>query len=498
MRLEFHQVGAWPPNAWLAKCVSGSELVRVLHGSGVEVCDEFFCEAVWDGPYVQGDFDRTDIIAGSGGRLRADGVTFVSAGNPVDRLNSFSDATTAWISNSLACLLSEIGADVNITYPRYYQDFFSIAHGLKRYRRTLPTSRGDVSLTYFDNLHWNGHSLRQTAKPVINRDFADFDRYLRFLRGCLAVVAGNLADPARRRPYRMLATTSTGYDAPMVTALLAEQGCADTLCFDQSHQGESDSGEEIAKILNVSPHKIPLAGWRGMPNPEPAFLAGNSIGEELRFKSAEAMLENRVLFTGYLGDKMWGLDADEDLSPDFVRTDCAGTGFTEYRLWARFIHCPLPCWGGRQVADIRNISMQPDLKPWRLASGYDRPIPRRILEEKGVPRESFGVRKRNSSSFLHNHANYLTPASMQEFLEWLKQNQWQWIRQFKLPPLRGDLIDQLSFHTVNWFVDWGKTMPLIWRFAASFADRPVGIRRHVFPWAMSVAKQRYVRITRPD
>jgi hypothetical protein len=491
LRFQFTEVGTWPPNAWIAKCEVDEDCVLVLHGNGVEIAEEFFCEAVWAGPYAGADFDRTDIIAGSGGRLRADGITFVGSGNPVDRLNSYADEKTAWISNSLACLLTVIEADVDVTYRNYYRDFFSIAHGLKKYKRTIDTSRGEATLTYFDNLNWDGRTLRQMAKPIMHRDFENFDAYLGFLRESLSAFSQNMAAGERRSPYSMLATTSTGYDAPTVTALLAEFGCKETLCFDQSHQGENDSGEAIAKLLNVVPLNVPLGGWRNFPNPEPAFLAANAIGEELRFKSAETTLRDRVLFTGYLGDKMWGLDPDEDLTPDYVRTDCAGSGFTEYRLWARFIHCPLPCWGGRQVADIRKISEQPELRPWRVNSDYDRPIPRRILEQKGVPRALFGTRKRNSSSFLHNHANYLTPASMHDFMQWLKQHQGEWFKQLRIPPFRGDRVDQLSFHTASWLIERGKGIPLIWKRAERLESQPIGVRRFVFPWAMSVAKRRY-------
>src|SRR5438067_688694 len=34
------------------------------------------------------------------------------------------------------------------------------------------------------------------------------------------------------------------------------------------------------------------------------------------------------------------------------------------------------------------------MAPWRLGSDYDRPIPRRILEEAGIPRQLFGTRKK--------------------------------------------------------------------------------------------------------
>ena len=52
----------------------------VAHGLGVETTPEWFCEAAWAGEYQRGDFDRTDIVAGTGGRIRNGTVVFVSAG----------------------------------------------------------------------------------------------------------------------------------------------------------------------------------------------------------------------------------------------------------------------------------------------------------------------------------------------------------------------------------------------------------------------------------
>ena len=40
-------------------------------GPWVELRSNWFCEAAWDGQFDQGDFDRTDIVAGSGGKLVA-------------------------------------------------------------------------------------------------------------------------------------------------------------------------------------------------------------------------------------------------------------------------------------------------------------------------------------------------------------------------------------------------------------------------------------------
>ena len=78
---------SWPRLAWLAICQPGSP-VRITHGPGVETCRDWFCEAVWDGPFPSGNFDDTDVVFGSGGRRREDGVIFVSSTATQDRLHA--------------------------------------------------------------------------------------------------------------------------------------------------------------------------------------------------------------------------------------------------------------------------------------------------------------------------------------------------------------------------------------------------------------------------
>src|SRR5439155_9750268 len=82
MRLRYTALPAWPPLAWLARLTPG-DTVEVFHGSDVAIEQEWFGEAVWDGPYPLGDMDHTDVVFGSGGRLRwgllGSSVTFVSS-----------------------------------------------------------------------------------------------------------------------------------------------------------------------------------------------------------------------------------------------------------------------------------------------------------------------------------------------------------------------------------------------------------------------------------
>jgi hypothetical protein len=123
MELVYEPIAGWPPLAWIAACDRASGQVRVRHGPSVETRDDWFCEAVWAGEFGEGDFDRTDLIVGSGARLRDGRLVFVSSGTTVDRLQSMETSEGVLVSNSLPCLMEAADATVDPTYPNYYERF---------------------------------------------------------------------------------------------------------------------------------------------------------------------------------------------------------------------------------------------------------------------------------------------------------------------------------------------------------------------------------------
>ncbi len=131
MRFRFEQKNNWPPLAWLVIIDRNTDaIIKVQHGSQVEVQNDWFCEAVWAGEFGSGDFDRTDLIAGSGGRLRDGRLTLVSSGSTVDRLQSTEHEQRQYISNSLACLLAATGLVFDVAYRYYPDNFYSIVKGI--------------------------------------------------------------------------------------------------------------------------------------------------------------------------------------------------------------------------------------------------------------------------------------------------------------------------------------------------------------------------------
>ena len=486
MHFRYTPVPDWPPLAWLACGHRGDPTVEVFHGLDVETTPDGFSEAVWDGEFARAGFDETDLVFGSGARRRGGGVTFVSSGSTVDRLHSHEAAGRVCVANSLACLLVAIGADVDPTYAGYYADFKSISDGLARYARSVATSAGPVRLTYFHNLVWDGRALRERPKPAPRRDFGDFAAYRGFLEASLAGLAQNLSSSGRAVPLRMLGTISSGYDSPAVTVLAQPYGLQEAIAFEPSSSGAPDSGGAIAQALGVRLRRLARDAWRGPDAPaapELPFLAADAKGEDVYFRGAEAHLARRVLVTGYHGDQMWS-KRPRAPSADIVRGDQSGLSLSEYRLWAGFIHLPVPFLGVRQIGDVSALSRSAAMAPWDVPGAYSRPICRRIVETAGVPRDAFGVRKQTASVLFFERDDMLSPGSLADYGAWLREHAADWSARGLAAPTRSPSAA-------------ARLRAALARLAPPRLRNALGLAHgsrlfpHLFPWAVERAKARY-------
>src|SRR5688572_21902786 len=303
LQLSYRPAPTWPAGAWLAHCRRGTPDVHVTHGSAVVTTPEWFGEIVWAGEFSEGAFDTTDIVFGSGGRLRADaGLTFVGSASTVDRLQTLRRGADVWVSNSLACLLAGTDTSVDVAYASYARDFRTVVRGLRGYRRSLPTNRERVELVYYDNLYWNGTRLSQRAKPRPHRDLGSFERYRAFLDGALSQLSRNMDAPGRTAPYRFLGTVSSGYDSATAAALARNHGLREVITFTEARGGEGDSGAPVAAALGLSLRAFARDAWQttetgpsGLAPPEALFLASDGKGEDVYFRAAQPLLRGRVL-----------------------------------------------------------------------------------------------------------------------------------------------------------------------------------------------------------
>ncbi|MEO8176223.1 MAG: hypothetical protein ABI626_06145 [Sphingomicrobium sp.] len=433
MRFSYELAASWPPLAWLAQCEVGSDSVRLIHGPGVECRADWFCEAVWDEDFAAGDFDRTDLVFGSGGRVRDGRVVFVSAGAPIDRLQFATHDNLTLVSNSLACLLERIEARFDPDFRGYDQFFEQVVLGVDQDFPNLPIAGGGVGMMYFHNLKWAGGQLRRSPKPAPHRDFGTFEKYSGFFTGALRRIGDNMASGERSAPLDWLGTISQGYDSPTCAAVAREAGLKQVFTHDESRPGTRDDGVAIAGILGLDCVMVDRLAWKGRPAPEPLFLAADAQGKEVMVAGIPFSLNRRVMLTGHGGDRAWSLEFHPRRLPAYPELEPgppesmpgrwhSGLSMTEYRLHQGFIHLPAPFMGLRQIADLQKLSRSDEMAAWDIGGSYNRPICRRILEQAGVPRTLFGTAKTGASIRFLRGEDAWSASGKRAFFGWLRQH----------------------------------------------------------------------------
>lgn len=495
---RYREVERWPPLGWLAACAPDRDAVTVFHGPAVETRRDWFGEIVWDAPFPQGGFDRTDVVFGTGGRWRDGDVTFVPSGTMVDRLQHLERGGTTWVSNSLVCLAAVHEAEVDPTYGGYLYDFRSVTEGIGRSDDRLETTAGTVRLTYYRNLRWDGRALEEVPKPRPDRRFLGFDEYRAFLFGRLEGLSDNLSDERRDRPFHMLGTLSSGYDSPAVAALCREVGLERAITFTEARRGIDDSGEEIGRALDLRVEPYRRSTWLETRFAEVPFLAGSATAGEVYLSGSADRLSGAVLMTGEYGGNLWSRRRTD---PDGVLEtgDPAGLSLTEYRLWEGFVHCPVPYLGARRADDVLAISNSPEMRPWTVGGYYDRPIPRRIVEEAGCPRRAFGQAKAYGAvSFSHPDV-FWSRDSAREFVRWLRERRGEWLRRAKVPPGLVSRVARPIQRAGRALADSyevvgrdGSAPPALLRKLRFLGEREY-LFKFMFPWALERATGRYPR-----
>jgi hypothetical protein len=386
------------------------------------------------------------------------------------------------------------------TFTGYFAFFESIIRGVRSYERDLPTSAGAAHLVYFDNLVWDGRELREAEKPFSKRDFSTYAAYRSFLDATLRDMTENLSAAVRRFPYRWLGTMSSGYDSLTAAVLAKPFGLDEAISFTSARGGGADSGQVAAGILGIPLALVPRDAWSRTPLAEVPFIAADAKGEDVFMRGAEAKLLGRTLLTGHFGGRAWDKNA-KGLSDDIARGDQSGMALTEYRLWAGFIHCPLAFLGVRQVPDLHQLMLSPEMKPWDVGGRYNRPLARRIIESAGIPRGTFAVHKRAGSVLFFQRHSFLSPDSLRDFQRWLRDHTEEWrTRGLELPALEPGrrTLKQRAAALASWIVrglSWmsGNRIGLLEgagrRFSNIAAREP--LFRYVFPWAIARAKDRY-------
>lgn len=380
--------------AWCAQ-IDGSA-ARVVGGSRVEAGTDFVVEGAWAGPFadgpIPGSFHCGTAIRTAGHHLR-----LWTTSSPIDRIAVVRDGARAWISNSLAFALAASGRSLD---PAAWW-IRSLVLGIESSARStsvLPLRGGGQV-----EVLWRGEAiLTLPGGPLVPVptpapcSFSDFAAYRDHLTATTRELLANALDPSRERPLAPLLTLSSGFDSTAASAVCSSLGVTDALTMVRSHGDvRIDDARRAAQALGLELREVDRRRWRTAPEWADAELAASGVAlSDAPFRAMEAEVSGRLVVGGHNGDDVWALvnrRSYRDSLVGFGRYE--GRGLCEWRLRAGCVVLPLPMIASSAHRSIERISQSDEMRPWRLGVPYDRPIPRRIAEEAGVPRGAFGHHK---------------------------------------------------------------------------------------------------------
>jgi hypothetical protein len=388
-----------PSLAWVAVVESGRADVHLTHGPGVIIGQDFALEGAWDGEATEVGFLNAQVILGSG-IVAKDGLLKIrGSSHTLERVWVVRLAAGLVVSNSLPFALASANQTLPLSLAHVEADLLSFIDGPTGIRSEIRLSASAVlwqwvcaDLSVDPSL--SVLAVQRAKCPPIFDTFAEYEHWV---LSTSAAVCENAKAVGRPATYAPLATVSRGYDSPACAVIARHCGATEAITFSEARTGyatSTDDGTEIATVLGLQTHRYAretYLGGTGMP--EMACLASGGGGEDVVLAAAQEKLAGSVLFTGFLGDTLWGLHGDPSASRALRIRYPGGGSLGEYRLRVGFVHLPIPILLLASHESVLAISHSPEMAPWRLGTEYDRPIPRRIAESAGIPRDAFGSNK---------------------------------------------------------------------------------------------------------
>lgn len=319
-------------------------------------------------------------------------------------------------------------------YLNYEIDFNSITKGVYKYKQNIHAldTEGEiqkVKILYFRNITiWGNNRVDIEVKPSVD-PFKDYNDYYTRLTSAISRMCSNAQEASRKYRYGLVTMISKGYDAPCCAAIAKMSGCDTALTFKAVGHYADDSGVEIAKKLGYSNiiEKDAMEYKTRKDLVEAEYLCSGELGAEISFSAFDDYYEGNLVFSGERGDSIWDKNSLHRNSEFHFINMQSGLSAAERRLWKGYVSVPMALFGGTAWRSIFDISNSDEMKPWRMNNLYDRPIPRRIIEESGVPREYFGMEKRGAGFSYHYDwaariKKRMSNTSAESFERYLKEN----------------------------------------------------------------------------
>lgn len=404
MKFSYNENKKLPPLAWIA--IIRGDIAEITHGEKLETNETFFIEGAWSGDFLNPNFDTSDWLCGTGAILK-DGMVVFAAPTSMHAPLYFSKRRdgTHVVSNSLPFIMANEGLCFDPKYPNYETDFHhNILKGIHEYNPDIHAVKkdgsslaaGSLKMIFFRNITIRDDGSVQISLKPKTKGFDDFEEYYSRMRATMCALAENARHLSRRFKYGVTSLISSGYDAATCASIAKEAGAKTALTFEAKGRYAGDSGVPAGTRLGLTVIERNPDSYKTRTDfVEAQCLSCGDVGVQISWACFEKDFKNNLVFSGQTGGHIWAKDSHgHTINDDYYIFDKkTEIGLCETHLHMGYIPVPMPNWGFPHWKDIFRISNSEEMKPWVLGNDYDRPIPRRILEGKGLPRNSFGVKK---------------------------------------------------------------------------------------------------------
>ena len=419
-----------PPLSWLVIMRKGEEEVKILRGVRVECEKNFFVSGCWDGDFEAVDFLNAHFACCTGGIIgKHEELKLCTPDHMQESIYSVKKDNIYYFSNSIAFILAKLEYELDKGYMFYEEDFNSVYFGIKRCVNNLRLANGEIlTMHRLCNISIDKDFNVKTERRTSGLHFYNFNDYYSKLLCTMKKIRDNAQSVYRKFQYGMVTTISRGYDAPCVSVIAHEIGCDKALTFNSPAKYKEDNGAEIARKLGFS--SIEEGDGNLYKSNTDLWEAENSgsgaTGCAVQFNAFEKNYENCLLFMGVRGDSLWNKNAvgvNSDM--DYLSLDTDADLNFEHYYRTNTIVIYLPMFAADSWPDIHRISNSEEMKSWCTNNNYDKPIPRRIVESKGIERKDFGYAKMGAGISLHFETlgrlkNKMSPMSYKSLLDFKK------------------------------------------------------------------------------
>lgn len=397
-----------PKLSWAFDWDLASNDLTVYAGEGVEENNGSWVEGAWAGSFNSFEFDQA-ILAGSGCQYKNESIYLIPPFHTYEQIWLVENGGKVYGSNSLAFVLSISGEKLCPSYAFYPERLGSVIKGEKNLKIELPLegATGSLYALYVSQFRYHRHTGLSSLPAAAVANFYDYSSYIGILNQTLEAIVKNANDPNRRLIYKPTATLSSGYDTTAAACFAKKLGAIDAFSIADARgqgnlNGEDDSGSLIAEALelNLTSFKRNTSLEIDGNFPITEFWASGGSCSEYPLRPLCEAVGGSLLFTGYCGDLYYLSDRQSK----YQRTDLGGGSLGEIRKRVGFIHLPLPFIGIEQQKTLLNISLSEEMAPWFGGRLYEKPIPRRIAEDFGIPRDAFGSTKQSIGSIENRYS----------------------------------------------------------------------------------------------